>query len=255
MNTLVFPTQAALGNKAGNVASNSAIASAPDSAGDTSRKEAGALARLPGRFGPFAGVVLLHVGMFYALYSGLLHRVVEVALPAAVYVKFVTPATPAAPPPPSLPKTVSLAPPPVVVPVVPVVVTMPQAVAAPSAPAPAAPVATPPVQNVVAAAAAPKPEPVADPKTLTTGVEYIFAPQPQYPSMSKRMGEQGKVVFRILVNEKGKPDQIIVQTSSGFARLDEAGRQAALKTIFKPHVEDGRAVAVYVLLPYSFSLV
>jgi protein TonB len=68
------------------------------------------------------------------------------------------------------------------------------------------------------------------------------------------MGEQGKVVLRILVNEKGLPDQVHVQTSSGFARLDEAGRQAALRALFKPYMEDGRPVAVFVIVPLNFTL-
>jgi protein TonB len=72
--------------------------------------------------------------------------------------------------------------------------------------------------------------------------------------MSKRMGEQGKVVLRILVNEKGHPDQVQIQTSSGFARLDEAGRQAGLRAVFKPRLEDGRPVSVYVLIPVNFQL-
>jgi protein TonB len=60
--------------------------------------------------------------------------------------------------------------------------------------------------------------------------------------------------LRILVNEKGQPEQVLVQTSSGSARLDEAGRQAALRALFKPHIEDGRAVAVFVIVPLNFQL-
>ena len=103
-------------------------------------------------------------------------------------------------------------------------------------------------------AAAPARRRPAAPRTITSGVEYLRAPQPEYPALSKRMGEQGKVVLRILVNEKGLPDQVLVQTSSGFARLDEAGRQAALRALFKPHLEDGRPVAVFVIVPLNFQL-
>ena len=92
------------------------------------------------------------------------------------------------------------------------------------------------------------------PRTVTTGVEYMRAPQPIYPQISKRMGEQGRVLLRILVNEKGMPEQVLVHASSGSARLDEAGRQAALRSLFKPYTEDGRAVAVYVIVPLNFQL-
>ncbi|MFZ3290481.1 MAG: energy transducer TonB, partial [Telluria sp.] len=104
---------------------------------------------------------------------------------------------------------------------------------------------------ILASAAA---APPAAPRTITSGVEYIHAPQPVYPQLSRRMGEQGKVILRILVNEKGLPDQVLVQTSSGSARLDEAGRQAALRALFKPYLEDGRAVAVFVIVPLNFQL-
>jgi protein TonB len=119
--------------------------------------------------------------------------------------------------------------------------TQPEQVAAAPAPRSSAP-------------AAPTPVPDSKPKTVTTGVEYIQAPKPIYPLMSKRMGEQGRVMLRILVNIKGMPDQVQVQTSSGSARLDEAGRQAALRAQFKPFMEDGHPVAVYVIVPLNFQL-
>ena len=58
----------------------------------------------------------------------------------------------------------------------------------------------------------------------------------------------------VLVSQNGKPDQVQVKTSSGFTRLDEAGRQAVLRAIFKPYMEDGRAIPVYVTLPIAFNL-
>ncbi len=221
----------------------------------TGHGDAGALvAKLRAKMAPLAVVGLIHAVLFYMMYSGMLTRLVDVALPKAVIVEFVKPPQPPpAPEAPAVPKTVALTPPPIVVPPVPVVqiavqttITAPPvaAVVTEKAPAPAA---------VVAVAAPPTPAP-AGPRTITSGVEYIQAPQPVYPQMSRRMGEQGKVVLRVLVNEKGLPDQVLVQTSSGSSRLDEAGRQAALRALFKPHLEGGRAVAVYVIVPLNFTL-
>lgn len=213
------------------------------------------VARLRAKFGPFAAVVAIHLVLFYLISTGLLTRMVEVALPEAVMVTFVPPPPPPKPAAPAAPKIVAVAtvrpPPPVIVPPTPTVqiaiqntITVTQAAAAVVNEAPAAPVAV----------AAP-PAPVSPgPKTITSGVEYVQAPQPVYPQMSKRMGEQGKVVLLVLVNEKGMPDQVKVQTSSGSSRLDEAGRQAALRALFKPHVEDGHPVAVYVIVPLTFQL-
>jgi protein TonB len=38
-------------------------------------------------------------------------------------------------------------------------------------------------------------------KTVSA-VEYIRAPKAEYPRVSRRMGEEGKVTLRVLVNEK-----------------------------------------------------
>lgn len=211
------------------------------------------LEKLRAKFGPLAMVLGAHALLLYFISSGLLTRVVDVAMPQAVVVNFVAPPKEA---PPALPKTVPLAqlqPP--ILPQVPV----PLVQIAPvqntiSVTQTAAPVEKTPAPAPLAVVSAPPVPGTGVPKTITTGMEYILPPQTVYPPMSKRMGEQGKVVLRILVGENGKPDQVQVQTSSGFTRLDEAGRQAGLRAIFKPHMEDGRAVSVYVILPLNFQL-
>lgn len=211
-----------------------------------------ALEKLRAKCAPMATVVLAHAILFYAIYSGMLTRMVDAAMPQAVMVTFVTPPPEPKAPPPAAPKVVPMAkiePPAmpfVPVPVVQVVVQQSNAISVAHTPPPAAP-----APEAVAAAPAPV---AAGPKTITSGVAFIQAPQPVYPQMSRRMGEQGKVVLRILVNEKGLPSQVSVQSSSGSSRLDEAGRQAALRALFKPYIEDGRAVSVYVIIPLNFEL-
>jgi protein TonB len=207
------------------------------------------------KIGPFSAIVLLHVGFFYALQSGLLHKAVD-ALPREVIVSFITPEPVAQPEPPKAqpvpPKTV-----PVVkhhvTPPTPVPVTKPATEEPPIAVAQA--IAQAPVTQPVAVQAAPiQPPAPAMPKTISTGVEYLQAPRPEYPSFSRRMSEQGKVTLRVLVNEQGHPERVEVQHSSGIARLDEAARQAVLRAVFKPHREDGKAVAVYAIVPINFQL-
>lgn len=92
------------------------------------------------------------------------------------------------------------------------------------------------------------------PKTISTGIEYLQTPQPDYPPLAKRAGEQGRVLLRILVNDRGMPESASVQQSSGFVRLDEAARVAALRARFKPFTEAGKAIAAYVIVPISFQL-
>ena len=212
------------------------------------------LEKLRAKFGPLAMVLAAHALLFYFIYSGMLTRMVDAAIPQAVLVTFVAPPPPSkAATPPAAPKTVAVvqAKPPELpsVPVPQIQLTPPPNTVSVTQAPPAAEKAP------VAAVAVAAPAPVSStPKTITSGIEYILPPQTVYPQMSKRMGEQGKVVLRILVGENGKPDQVQVQTSSGFSRLDEAGRQAGLRVLFKPHLEDGRAVPVYVILPLNFQL-
>ncbi len=206
---------------------------------------------------PLTGIVAFHALMFALIASGMGHRIVQKALPDTVYVSFVEPPAPSKPAAPApVPKNVALveAPPPITPPV-PVIniAAVQNTITTPPPAAVAAPVERPaaPVQVASAPPAPPKPS---GPRTVTSGVEPISTAQPTYPPLSKRMGEQGKVVLRILVNEKGVPDKVLVESSSGFARLDAAGREAALRYLFKPYLEDGHAVAVFVLLPLSFEL-
>lgn len=202
------------------------------------------------RIGPLGLIILLHIGFFYALQSGLLRQAAQ-ALPTAVLASFITPEAPPAPKPqPAPPKTVpivkkSVAPTPV-----PVINTTPSPQAITAAPqTPSAPAAAETATTVSAPPAAP-----AQPKTISSGVEYIQPPQPEYPPLSRRMGEQGRVVLRVLINAKGHPERVEVQKSSGLPRLDEAGRQAVLRALFRPHVDDGQAVAVYASVPINFQL-
>ncbi len=131
---------------------------------------------------------------------------------------------------------------------------MPAPTPAASATAAAAPVqesrpapATPVVQQAPAAVAERGP-------VTVSSVEYLQPPKPDYPLGAKRAGEQGKVVLRILISDKGLPERVDIQQSAGFPRLDEAARAAALRAVFKPHLEDGRAVPAYVLVPINFAL-
>ena len=204
------------------------------------------------RLATFAAIILFHAGLFYALKNGMTQHVVK--LPEAVFATLLPPETsrpapqpapmkPIAPPKLTMPK-----PTPAPIPDI----AVPSMAAAPSV-ATKDSVTTATAPTVPTAPAQPPITAPAQPKTIST-VEYVQPPQPEYPSMSRRMGEQGKVMLRILVNEKGRPEHIDIQRSSGFPRLDEAARAAASRALFKPYVEDGRAMPVYVVVPIGFQL-
>ena len=85
-------------------------------------------------------------------------------------------------------------------------------------------------------------------------MQYLEPPAPVYPSFSRRAGEAGRVVVRVLIDVQGQPRQLVLQQSSGHARLDDSAVSAVRAARFRPYTEDGVAQAVWVLVPIVFSL-
>lgn len=123
---------------------------------------------------------------------------------------------------------------------------------------PASPTAPPaPTDPNAPAVPAPAPASAGRPallKTITSGVRYLQLPQPVYPAQAKRMGEQGRVVLRVAIDENGRAGRIEIEISSGFVQLDEAAIDAVRRARFQPHVEEGRPIAVDVMVPITFKL-
>lgn len=98
----------------------------------------------------------------------------------------------------------------------------------------------------------PKPEPKIEPPRF--GVSYLNNPQPLYPPISRRMGEQGRVLLKVLVNANGDAETVDLDTGSGFERLDQAAMDAVKKWRFIPAKRNNQPLSAYVLVPISFSL-
>lgn len=140
---------------------------------------------------------------------------------------------------------------------------LPKAVASPD-PAPAtAPTGT--LDPEPTAPATPTPEPTAAQASTDTAAPaaivmpsssaaYLNNPRPSYPSISRRMGEQGKVMLRVFVNAQGQPEQIQIQQSSGFDRLDKAAVDAVRRWKFTPGSRNGVAEAMWNIVPINFVL-
>ena len=84
--------------------------------------------------------------------------------------------------------------------------------------------------------------------------DYLNNPKPAYPSMSKRLGEEGQVLLRVLVGQEGEAEQIQVLRSSGFARLDEAAQAAVSRWRFIPAKVGNDATTAWVQVPVTFEL-
>ncbi|HEY4369223.1 MAG TPA: energy transducer TonB [Steroidobacteraceae bacterium] len=91
------------------------------------------------------------------------------------------------------------------------------------------------------------------PKLIST-VEYLREPSPHYPPQSRKLKEEGLVVLRVLIDEKGAACDIEIESSSGHARLDAAAREAVAKAVFRPYVENGTPQRALVRIPIEFSL-
>lgn len=209
-----------------------------------------------------AAVVAAHVGAGWGL---LQLEIVRTAVGAAapIFVEFLTAAPPppaAVPPPPAPPPpprpVVRKPPPPAPVIAAPAppdpapvpFVAPPPPVEPPPPPEPAVAL-TPPAPPAPPAPAAPQPKTVS-----ASAVQYLSPPRVQYPPLSRRLGEKGRVVLLVLVDEQGRPLQARVQSSSGFQRLDDAAVHAMRGARFRPYTENGVPQAVWVPAPIVFDL-
>jgi periplasmic protein TonB len=85
-------------------------------------------------------------------------------------------------------------------------------------------------------------------------VAYLVQPAPHYPPDSRRIREQGLVILRVLIDDRGHAKAVEVYRSSGHPRLDEAARRAVERAVFKPYMDGGVARESAAIVPVEFSL-
>ena len=116
-------------------------------------------------------------------------------------------------------------------------------------------VPAPAAQVVAPAEPKPAPAPAAEPVSQARfDADYLKNPAPAYPPLSRRMGEEGKVILRVLVNPQGTADSVDIKTSSGSLRLDEAAQKTVRNWKFIPAKRGDTAVQSWVLVPIIFKL-
>lgn len=176
-------------------------------------------------------------------------RLVESAPP----VPAITPpvAAPLAPP-PSEPKKKKPVPTPR-----PVMAVAPQ----PASPPPSFTVQPPVVAAPAPAVSAPVPAtaPAADPAPAVVhaarfDAAYLQNPQARYPAISRRLGEEGKVMLKVRVTADGRAASVELEKSSNFERLDSAARQAVAGWRFVPAKRGDQAIESTVIVPVLFRL-
>jgi len=201
-------------------------------------------------------ILAAHVAGVYGLMQlGAVREAMREAAPMFVdLIAPPAPPTPPAPPPPPQPQPALKKPPPPA----PVIAAAPSPAPAafvvppPPPPEPVEAVPTPPVA-VVAPPAPPAPPP--PPKIIpASAVQYLEPPVLEYPRLSRRNNESGRVIVRVYIDTAGLPRNVQVSSSSGHARLDDAGVAAVQKARFKPYTENGQPTAGWALIPLNFEL-
>ena len=91
-------------------------------------------------------------------------------------------------------------------------------------------------------------------KSVSISQAQCSVPEPFYPSLARRMGEEGKTMVRLFINESGAVEKVSLSQSSGIQRLDQAALEAAMKVRCRPFVEYGKAIKVTAIQPYIFRL-
>lgn len=203
-------------------------------------------------------VVVIHVAALWTLQSGLLRRSAEVVAPMEVMSAFVEPPVPKALPPPR--RQPQPAPVRQQTPAAPIQSrpTAPQA--RPNTepePLSTAPLGAPLLASVTPSTAAPAPMTPAPPARIeppSSDADYLENAKPSYPPMSKRLGEQGKVVIRILIETDGHAHQAEIKQSSGFDRLDQAALSTVLRWRYLPGKRAGTPEAMWFNVPINFVL-
>jgi protein TonB len=88
----------------------------------------------------------------------------------------------------------------------------------------------------------------------SSDAQYLQNPKPAYPSLSKRLGEQGRVVIRVFIEADGSAKRAEIKQSSGFDRLDQAALITVLRWRYVSGKKAGVAEAMWFNVPISFVL-
>lgn len=85
-------------------------------------------------------------------------------------------------------------------------------------------------------------------------VDVLQNPKPPYPSLSRRLGEEGLVLLRVRVTETGEAGEVRILKSSGYPRLDEVSKDTVARWRFVPARRGTQVEAAWVQVPIDFTL-
>jgi periplasmic protein TonB len=88
----------------------------------------------------------------------------------------------------------------------------------------------------------------------STNADYLNNPRPPYPALSRRLGEQGRVLVRVLIEADGRPSKVELQESSGYDRLDQTALQTVMRWRYVPGKRGDEPEAMWFSVPIQFVL-
>ncbi|HSI56183.1 MAG TPA: energy transducer TonB [Ideonella sp.] len=206
------------------------------------------------RMVPFVLVCAVHV-LVISMLSTTLQRSKETVIPPImVSLTAETVAEPkplpAVPPPklPPLPRQEPIVPPPIVI-AQPLegAITLPPPTSAVEPLAEAAPTSPP----------APPREQQAENKPVTpprSDAAFLNNPAPVYPSVSRRLKEEGRVLFDVYILPDGSVGEIRLKRSSGHPRLDDAALAAVRQWRYVPAKRGDEPIPYWYVQPIDFAL-
>jgi protein TonB len=78
--------------------------------------------------------------------------------------------------------------------------------------------------------------------------------RPEYPAMAKEAGVSGLVMVAVLVGKNGHVLDARIEPSHSILMLNDAALEAARKWVFTPALANQKPVAVWVAVPFHFTL-
>ena len=120
---------------------------------------------------------------------------------------------------------------------------------------PPAPAQSTAITNVTPVRRAARSPPPHEAVTVQPHVDLATSHQPEYPPVSRRLGEQGTVVLEVLVDPSGRVIDVKVVQSSGFPRLDQAALDGVKANYrFAPGTVDGKPQPMRYTFKFTWKL-
>ncbi|MFM1880473.1 MAG: hypothetical protein RLZZ344_707 [Pseudomonadota bacterium] len=118
----------------------------------------------------------------------------------------------------------------------------------PTALAETLPVSSPPMpaatSESVRASAATSSAPSAPAEVSYQDLEVLIPAPRVYPRQSVYLGETGKVVVRVVIDDQGIPSEVTLAEPSRYPRLNEAALRSARQARFKPYRINSKPISV-----------